>query len=193
MALVERLNKSLLNRGRVRAMRLRGLATRALRFATLAGARDLLVGRNVALEVYGELVLGERVVLSDGCALEVGPNGRLVIGDEVFIGRHAVVRANELVEIGAHTAIAEHCTIRDHDHNLEPAKRIRETEVPSAPVRLERNVWLGAGVRVLRGSHLGEGCVVAANAVVRGAFPAGALLGGVPAKIIRLAGEPPGS
>jgi acetyltransferase-like isoleucine patch superfamily enzyme len=181
----ERINKSVLNRARNHAMQARGLAARALRFAALEGGRDLLMGSNVALDVYGRVTLGERVVLSDGCAIEVGPNGHLVIGDDVFIGRHAVIRAHELIEIGSHSAIAEHCTIRDQDHNIDPASRIHERSVTSAPVRLERNVWVGAGVRILKGARLGEGCVVAANAVVRGEFPAAVLLGGVPARIIK--------
>jgi acetyltransferase-like isoleucine patch superfamily enzyme len=46
-------------------------------------------------------------------------------------------------------------------------------------------VWLGAGVRVLRGSRLGARVVVGANAVVRGAFEEGVVIAGVPARIIK--------
>lgn len=185
MSLVERLNKGVLNRVRARAMQVRGVATRALRFASLEGGRDLQVGSNVTLDIYGRITLGDRVILADGCAIEIGPGGHLIVGDDVFIGRHTVIRAQELIEIGSRSAIAEHCTIRDQDHNVDPQQRLNERTANTSPVRLEANVWVGAGVRVLKGARLGAGCVVAANAVVRGEFPAGTLLGGVPARVLR--------
>jgi maltose O-acetyltransferase len=46
-------------------------------------------------------------------------------------------------------------------------------------------VWIGDRVLILKGSEIGEGCVVAAGAVVSGKFPPDVLIGGVPAKIIR--------
>jgi len=190
MSVIERLNKSLLNRAHLRAMQLRGMATRALMFAAIKGGKQLRLGRNVDLEIYGDLVLGDRVTLADGCALEVGPAGRLVIGNDVFIGRHVVVRAHQSIEIGDRCTIAEHCTIRDQGHQVDPQQRLHEDAAVSAPVQLERNVWLGAGARVLKGARIGEGSVVAANAVVRGEFPAAVVIGGVPARILRSASEP---
>jgi hypothetical protein len=147
-----------------------------------------MVGRNVEIVLYGQLQIGRGVILSDGCSLEIGPGGRLVIGDGVFIGRHTVVVASEQVELGEGTLIAEQCSIRDQDHQVEPAKRLQEAGARTAPVILEPNVWLGAGVRVLRGSRIGQGSVIGANAVVRGEIPAGVIAGGVPARVLRQVG-----
>ena len=49
------------------------------------------------------------------------------------------------------------------------------------PVVIEDDVWLGAGVIVLPGVHLGRGCVIGAGAVVTGDVPAGEVFAGVPA------------
>jgi len=151
----------------------------------LQGGKSLGLGRNVDLVVYGELILGEGVILSDGCALEVGPRGRLVLGDQVFVGRHTVIAAHELVEIGHNAMIAEHCTIRDQDHHLRPEDRHREVAARTAAVAVSANVWIGAGARILKGSRIGEGSVIAANAVVRGEIPARVVAGGIPAHILR--------
>jgi serine acetyltransferase len=183
--LLSRANKGLLNRAQIWSMQLRGTAMRLCMPTVLAGARGLLVGRNVEMTVYGDLIVGARVILAAGCTIEVGPRGRLVIGDDVFIGRYSVIRAHELIEIAERCNIAEHCTIRDQDHQINPDLRLGETDAVSAPVRLERNVWVGAGARLLRGARVGEGSVVAANAVVRGEFPARTIIGGVPARILR--------
>jgi acetyltransferase-like isoleucine patch superfamily enzyme len=185
MPLIPRFVKSLTNRGRALAMRSRGLATRTLMPGVLTGGKALHVGRNVALVIYGELIIGERVTLSDGCALEVGPWGRLILGDGVFIGRHSVVVAQQLVDIGADTLIAEHCSVRDQDHHLDPEERAREVAARTSPVLIDSRVWVGAGARILKGSQVGSGSVVAANAVVRGQVPPGVVVGGVPARILR--------
>jgi carbonic anhydrase/acetyltransferase-like protein (isoleucine patch superfamily) len=185
---VTRLVKSAHNRARLLAVRARGVVTRALRPGLLGGAHQLGVGRNVELVIYGELVLGSNVSLSDGCSLHVGPRGRLTIGDRVFVGRHSVIAADESVEIGRDTLIAEHCTIRDQDHHLVPEERMREVATTTSPVRVAENVWIGAGVRVLKGAQIGEGAMVAANAVVKGVIPARVVAGGIPAQVLRSVG-----
>ena len=54
------------------------------------------------------------------------------------------------------------------------------------------NCWIGAGAVFLDGAELGDGCVVAANAVVTKQFPANSIVGGVPAKVLRERGKPHG-
>jgi acetyltransferase-like isoleucine patch superfamily enzyme len=166
-------------------MRARGAVVRALMPGVLRGGRGLCVGRNVDLAIYGDLEIGEDVILSDGCSLQVGPSGRLVLGDHVFVGRNSVVVATELVEIGSDTLVAEHCTIRDQNHHLVAEVRMREVAAVSGPVCIASKVWIGAGVRVLKGAKIGEGTVVAANAVITGEIPARVVAGGIPAKVLR--------
>ena len=52
------------------------------------------------------------------------------------------------------------------------------------PVRIEDGAWLGINVCVLPGAHIGKNCVVGANSVVTGAVPDGAVVAGVPARVI---------
>ena len=53
-------------------------------------------------------------------------------------------------------------------------------------VRIGSGSWLGANVVILPGTQLGRNCVVAAGAVVRGAFPDHTVVAGVPAKAVRV-------
>jgi len=186
---VTRLVKSAYNRIAPFAMHVRGAARRALLPGVIRGGRGLCLGRNVELMIYGDLEIGEDVILSDGCALQVGPGGRMVLGDRVFVGRNSVLAAHELIEIGADTLIAEHCTVRDQNHHLVPEERLHEVTVMSAPLLVAANVWIGAGVRLLKGAKIGEGAVVAANAVVTGEVPARVIAGGIPARVLRSVGE----
>jgi acetyltransferase-like isoleucine patch superfamily enzyme len=52
---------------------------------------------------------------------------------------------------------------------------------------IDDDCWLGEGCRVLKGVHLGRGCVVGANAVVTRSFPPYSVVGGVPARLLRAA------
>src|SRR5450432_866144 len=165
-------------------MRARGTARRVLMAGVLQGGESLALGRNVDLVVYGELIVGEGVILSDGCALEVGPCGRLVLGDHVFIGRNTVIAAQQLVDLGSNTLVAEHCTIRDQDHHLSPEERQNEVTAKTASVVVSPGVWIGAGARILKGSQIGGGSVIAANAVVRGEIPPRVVAGGIPARVL---------
>jgi acetyltransferase-like isoleucine patch superfamily enzyme len=77
-------------------------------------------------------------------------------------------------------------SIRDHDHRFaDPTLSVAEQGYEVAPVRLGRNVWLGCNVTVLKGVSLGDSCVVGANAVVTTSFPAGSVLAGVPARVLK--------
>jgi acetyltransferase-like isoleucine patch superfamily enzyme len=190
-----RIARSALNRARVLSMLARGAAARVLLPGVITGGRLLCIGRNVDLAVYGELIIGDSVLLSDGCALEVGPSARLVLGDRTFIGRHSVIAAQESIEIGNDTLIAEHCSIRDQNHHLDPDRRREEIDaqgekrlaagVEKAPVIIGTGAWIGAGARVLKGSRIGDRTVVGANAVVRGELPADVVAAGIPARVIR--------
>lgn len=189
MALVTRLVKSLHNRASPAAMHMRGVAARMLRPGVIRGGRGLCVGKNVALVVYGDLEIGENVVLSDGCSLSVSEGARLVLGDRVFVGRHSVLAAAELIEVGTDTLIAEHCSVRDQNHHLVAEERLHEVRALTKPVRIDPRVWIGAGVRVLKGASVGEGAVIAANAVVTGEIPSRMVAGGIPARVFKSVNE----
>lgn len=54
------------------------------------------------------------------------------------------------------------------------------------PVVIEDDVWCGANVTILKGVTIGHGSVVAAGAVVTKSFPPYSIIGGVPAKLIKM-------
>jgi acetyltransferase-like isoleucine patch superfamily enzyme len=184
--LMKRGARSARNRLSLRAHRVRGLRVQLLDLLGVAsvGARPS-VGRSVRLTIYGELTMGDDVILDDGCQIYVGPSAQVVLGNRVRIGRNTVVVAANSIDIGNHVLIAEHCSIRDSDHQIDPDDRRYEKSVPTSPVRIGADCWLGAGVRILRGTELGAGAIVGANAVVRGKIPARSVAVGAPARVVK--------
>jgi len=119
----------------------------------------------------------------------------VVFPQGVFIGKHVSINENSLIDgcggvtIGDWCRIAHHVSILTEDHSVEDVDvPICQQKKRLAPVVLEEDVWVGCGVRILKGVHIGKGAVIGANAVVNKDVPAYAIVAGVPAKIIRYRG-----
>lgn len=135
----------------------------------------------------GRLVIGEGTKLEPGCWLTLGPEGRIVIGRGCFLNRETMLAAHELIEIGDHVMLANHCFIGDADHRFDdPAQPITwQGFTPRGPVRVGSSVWLGKGTVVRGGTEIGDRAVVGANSVVTRDLPAATISAGVPAKVLR--------
>ncbi|MDX8391373.1 MAG: acyltransferase [Mariprofundaceae bacterium] len=114
----------------------------------------------------------------------------------ISIGKHVSINENSLIDglggvtIGNWCRIAHHVSILTEDHGFEEIdKPIYMQKRMIAPVVLEDDVWIGCGVRILKGVRIGKGAVIAANAVVNKDVPEYAIAAGVPARVIRFRGE----
>ena len=89
--------------------------------------------------------------------------------------------------IGDDCLLAEMVSIRDHDHNFARLDvPIRQQGATCAPVKIGRDVWLGAKVTVLKGVSIGDGAIIGANSVVTRDVPPRAIAVGSPARVIKM-------
>jgi acetyltransferase-like isoleucine patch superfamily enzyme len=113
---------------------------------------------------------------------------RIVIGQDVSIGRDVTITATTLVEIGPGCLFSEGIYISDTAHHVTgpgDSPLAQRPLVFKGTVHIGARCFLGFRACVMPGVTLGEGCVVGAHAVVTESFPAGSVLAGVPARLIR--------
>ena len=131
--------------------------------------------------------------VSIGCFTRIECTGSLShLGNGFECGNHCGLGTNAFygaaggIKIGNNVIIGNFVSMHSENHNFS------DTEIP---IRLQGtnhkgivigdNCWIGAKVTILDGVHLGNGCVVAAGAVVTKDFPDNVVIAGVPAKIIK--------
>lgn len=115
---------------------------------------------------------------------------RLTIGNNCNFGYYNHISCCNSISIGDNFLSGMYVYISDNNHGhvnkeetvLPPEKR---PLVSKGPVVIGNNVWVGDKVVILPGVKIGDGVIIAANAVVANDVPKNSLVGGVPAKIIR--------
>lgn len=108
------------------------------------------------------------------------------IGNNVGLGTHGFWGCAGGIEIGDNTIFGNFVSLHSENHNFTRRDiPIRLQGVNRKGIKIGKDCWIGAKATILDGTDLGDGCIVAAGAVVRGTIPPYSIIGGVPAKIIK--------
>jgi acetyltransferase-like isoleucine patch superfamily enzyme len=123
--------------------------------------------------------------------------GLIEIGDLVYIGDDVIISTREHIRIGARTMIAHGVQIFDNDsHPIDAGDRHadylnliegrpRTHFIPSAPVEIGEDCWVGVNSIVLKGVKIGDRSVVAAGSVIAADIGDDCVAAGNPARIVR--------
>lgn len=127
-----------------------------------------------------------------GCFLAQTQDTVIEIGNNVGISATSL-RARKGITIGNNVNIGADCLIIDTDaHPHDYMKRRRDyksdnylDEIPSAPIVIEDDVWIGARCQILKGVHIGARSIIASGSIVTKDVPADCVAAGVPARVIK--------
>lgn len=133
------------------------------------------------------LLLGDRTYIAAGAYL----TGELVTGADCSINAYTVLRGR--VAMGDGVRIGAHTSILGFNHSMEPGAPVFRQPLTSRGIDIGDDVWIGSHVVVLDGVNVGSHSVIGAGAVVTKDVPAGAIVGGNPARFIRWRVEPEGA
>ncbi|MEZ9368106.1 acyltransferase [Shewanella sp. 10N.286.51.B2] len=110
----------------------------------------------------------------------------IYIGSNVGIGEFAHIGGAGGVTIGDNTIAGAYLSIHPENHIFSDLQTlIRQQGVTRKGIKIGSNCWIGAKVTILDGSIVGNGCIIAAGAVVNGIFPDDTVIGGVPSRILK--------
>lgn len=136
--------------------------------------RYITVGKNTNIHPTTIIRCGKNVKIGSNCLINhnnllqpgKGPNGRIVIGNYVHTGVNVLFMA--------------------FNHGFYTTEiPTKEQDYMDAPIVVEDDVWIGGGSIILAGVTIGKGAIIAAGAVVNKDVPPFAIVGGVPAKILK--------
>lgn len=137
----------------------------------------------------GSIHIGEKVHFRQGVVLDA-QKGSISIGDHVSFNEYTILLGRGGISVGNDVRIAAHAMIVSFDHNFDDVSQlIRLQGVTPKPVVIEDDVWIGAGAKILGGSHVAKGCVIGANAVVKGKTEPYGIYVGAPARLLKRRGE----
>jgi acetyltransferase-like isoleucine patch superfamily enzyme len=167
------------------------------RLLTPAGWRwqtdgPVFFGKGLELQIAkrGTIRFGRFVWVGDGTKIRCH-EGEVIVGQKTVLGQECTISAYRHVRIGEQCVIADRAMFIDFDHGIVEVERpIRLQGIYKRDVVIGANVWVGYGAAFLRGVTVGDNSVVGTSAVVARDVPANAVVGGIPARVIRMREAP---
>ena len=115
-------------------------------------------------------LIGHNFRTRNNVEINVRDKAELIIDDNVFINSNTIITCRDRIYIGKNTIIAPNVMIFDHDHKIQNG-RVLHNDYELNEIIIGKNVWIGAGSIILRGSKIGDNSIIAAQSVVKGEIP----------------------
>lgn len=136
-----------------------------------------IFNRQCSISLKQRLSLSTKIVISSHGVINIkkglhtkrnvtlqSDGGYLEIGHSVFINEACMVVSREKITIGNNCSIGPNVMIYDHDHDYNNPTGGYIT----ASISIANDCWIGANSIILRGSKIGNNCVIAAGSIVNG-------------------------
>ena len=133
----------------------------------------------------GSILIGERCYV-DTNVMILSRGGKIVIGNHTSFNPNCIIYGQGGLSIGNDVRIAAQVMIIPFNHgHTNRDQRICDQEIDKKGIKIENNIWIGAGAKILDGVTIGEGSIVGAGSVVSKDVPKYSIVAGVPARVIR--------
>ncbi len=139
---------------------------------------------NIYFGYNSNVKIGKSISVGPGVNIIVKDNACLTIGNGTYFTSDMHLEAVSNISIGNDCAVSWGVTIIDDDHHTVINEATANDQKRSEVV-IGNHVWIGCNATVLKGTVIGNNCIVGAGSIVNGVFPDNSLIAGNPAKIIK--------
>lgn len=148
-------------------------------FTLVNNKRHIFLGKNVYIRKFARI---EPVVTWHGQIFDP----QIIIEDNVSIEQGIHLACAEQIYIGSFSSISSYVFITDIDHEYQDVEKpIALQPLQVNPTVIGQKCFIGTGVKIMAGVHIGEHSIIGANAVVTHDIPPFCVAAGVPAKVIK--------
>jgi acetyltransferase-like isoleucine patch superfamily enzyme len=174
------------------------LYLRKLKKAALIG-KNFIYNKNTFFSSYNrsQIEIEDNVmffgkIICDG-------SGNIKISSKTSVREGCIFYCSNSIIIHEGVIFADNVIVSDTNHHpVSPIDRKKMVEsgwstdywkwkhAKSSPIEIEENVWIGQYSRILKGVHIGKNSIVASNSVVTSNVPANSIVGGNPARVIKV-------
>lgn len=118
----------------------------------------------------GQFQLGKNIEISDYCDFLVFDKAKIIIGDHTYFNKFCMISCHSGVEIGKDCLFGPGVKIFDNDHLFTKDKGV-SCSLKSSPISIGNHCWIASDVIILKGSKIGDNCVIGAGCVIKGDIP----------------------
>ncbi len=128
-----------------------------------------LTSKNLSVK-SGKITIGDGVGVRNGCFFSTD-GGELSIGSRSFFNRNCIIACHLEIKIGKNVLIGPNVCIFDHNHKFSKTSGVKKSDFSLGEVIIGDGCWIGANAVILKGTRLGNNCIVAAGTVLFGTYP----------------------
>ena len=120
------------------------------------------------------VTIGNRTRVHSDCRIKVRKGATLVLADNVVFTYNCLINCRDRVEIGEGTSMGPNACIYDQDHDFRSG--LDELRFKTSPVIIGKTCWIATGAVILRGTTIGDNCMIGAGCIVKGDIPANSIV-----------------
>ena len=155
-------------------------------------ARNIIIEENVSINgdidirnrENGKIKISKDVSIDTNSRFVVANNAILNIGTGCRIGPYSIFNCGDDISIGGDSIFGGYCYFQTSNHGIKKGELIKNQKHTYGKISIGEGVWIGAHVKILAGTSIGDGAVIGANAVVTKDIPSNAIAVGTPAQVI---------
>lgn len=125
---------------------------------------------NLKVFHQGKLTIGRNTEFASGCDFQVHGQGELTIGERTYFNRYCMISAHQSVKIGANCMFGPSVKIFDNNHRFTKEDGV-SSALKTDEIVIGNNCWIASNVIILKGTYIGDNCVIGAGCIVSGDIP----------------------